>query len=89
MEHVTVKLSAEDYDRVVQGKTKEPVFMEGGDLAVYVKPRATVGGNASVVFTFTVLCSDGSVARAQCVTTAALVKQIAAAIKGWEEGGFI
>ena len=90
MEHIQCKISAVDYDKAVHGGLDDlPVLSEGGDLSVFVKPKATVGGNTGAVLTFTVRQVDGSMARVQCVVTAALLVQVGLIIKGWKEGGHI
>jgi hypothetical protein len=55
---------------------------EGGDLEAIVKDGATIDGAPAVCFTFTVELPDGTLARAQSVTTARLVCALGAAIKG-------
>lgn len=90
MESVRVDLSAERYDQAIHGGLDElPILQEGGDLAVFVKPDCTEGGQAGVVITFTVALPDGTMARAQAVTTANLMEQIGQAITGWKMGGHI
>ncbi len=90
MEHVSCEISPEKYDKIMSGRLDDlPVLPEFGDLVIYVKPKATVNGNAGVVLTFTVRMSDGRLARVQTVTTAHLLEQIGAIMKGWREGGHI
>lgn len=90
MEGLRCCLDGEAFDRAVHGEAEgPPVLQEGGDLAFYVKPNATAGGNPAVVVTFTVRQTDGSLARAQCVTTLALLKTVFGCIRGWEEGGHL
>lgn len=88
MEHVECCLSAELFDKAVYGGLDDlPVLKEGGDLAVYVKPKATVAGKPAVVITFTVQQVDGSLARAQCVVTYGLLEMVTACIRGWKAEG--
>lgn len=90
MEHINIVLDSGKFDKAVHGGLdNNPVLKEGGDLAMYVKPRATVNGNAMVVITFTVQLPDGTLARAQAATTAALMEAAGRAIRGWKEGGHI
>lgn len=90
MEHVICELSAENFDKAVHGGLdSKPILPEGGDLAIYLKPNATKGGNPGAVLTFTVQLSDGNLARAQCVVTARTLEMIASLIKGWREGGHL
>lgn len=90
MERFDIALSAEKYDQTVRGGLDAlPVLPEGGDLSAFVKPNATLAGNAMVVLTFTVRLPDGSVARAQAATTAALLEAAGIAIRGWREGGHL
>jgi hypothetical protein len=91
MEHIVVKIDPDAFDRSIRHPDQSglPILAEGGDLAVYVKPGATTGGKAGAVLTFTVQLPDGSFARAQCVTTAALLETVGLAMKGWREGGHI
>lgn len=88
MESLNVKIDADLFDRAVHGGLDEnPVLAEAGDLAIYAKPNATVQGNGMVVITFTVRCPDGTMARAQAVTTAKLFAFATGAVRGWVEGG--
>lgn len=90
MEMVKLELSPEKFDKAVHGGLDDlRVLPDRADLAVYVKPKATQGGNAGVVLTFTVQLPDGSFARVQTVTTAALLESAGMACRGWREGGHI
>lgn len=90
MEGIKCEISAEKFDRAIRNVPGEiPVLAEGGDLAVYVKPKGTVEGKACAVITFTVQLPDGTKARAQATTTAALLKQVGLIMRGWEDGGHI
>lgn len=89
MESIDCRLSPEMFDKAVHGGIDHPVLKEGGDLAVYIKPNATVGGNPMAVFTFTVQLPDGSLARAQCATTLKLLDMVLHLIKGWKDGGHL
>lgn len=90
MEHLHVSLSAEDFDKAIHGGLDDkPILPEAGDLAFYVKPNGTVGGRAVVAITFSVQLPDGTMARAQATTTAALIENLAAALRGWRLGDHI
>lgn len=90
MEYITCNLSAELFDKAVHGGLDDnPVLPEGRDLAIYVKPKATEGGKAGVVITFTVQLPDGTLARAQAVTTATILEDVSAVIRGWRQRGQI
>jgi hypothetical protein len=90
MEGIVLRLDAAEFDKAVHGGLgRVRVLKERGDLAVYVKPDATEGGKAAAVITFTVELPDGTVARAQAVTTAALLEMVGGAIRGWKAGGHI
>jgi hypothetical protein len=90
MEGIVLKLDAAEFDKAVHGGLGlVRVLKEKGDLAVYVKPDATVGGKAMAVITFTVEMPDGGIARVQAVTTAALLEMVGGAIRGWKSGGHI
>jgi hypothetical protein len=88
MEHLSCELSYDKFDKAVHGGLDDnPVLAERGDLAVYIKPMATVLGNPMAVITFTVQLPDGSFARAQATTTTALLESVAGLIRGWKEAG--
>lgn len=90
MESMNIALSGEKYDKAIHGGLdKLPVLPECGDLAVYIKPEATEKGNAGAVITFTVRLPDGSFARVQAATTAAMMITAGAAVRGWRDGGHI
>lgn len=90
MESIKCQLDSESFDKAIHGGLDDkPVLAECGDLAVFVKPNATVGGNAMAVVTFTVQLPDGTLARAQAATTAALLEMVARCIAGWRSGGHI
>ena len=83
-------MSDENFDKAVHGGLDDlPVLPEGGDVVIYVKRKATVGGKAGAAITFTVQQTDGTIARAQTVATVALLEQVLAILKGWREGGYI
>lgn len=68
-EHNTVKLAdAAEFDKLVSGEC----LQEGGDIRFVTKSHATQEGRAAVCITFTVKLPDGTLARAQAVTTARL-----------------
>lgn len=90
MEHVTCNLDPELFDKAVHGGLDDkPVLPENGDLSLYGKAKATVGGNGMVVLTFTVQLPDGTLARAQCTTTARLFLLMAQCVRGWVDGGHL
>jgi hypothetical protein len=89
MESVDVALSAEKFDAAVHGNGVDPVLPECGDLAFYVKSNATDGGKPAVVVTFTVRLPDGSLAKAQAVTTLANFETVCACVRGWKSGGYL
>lgn len=89
MEHVDCCLSPEKFDQAVHGNGVDPVLPECGDLAFYFKPNATQGGKPAVVVTFTVQLPDGSLAKAQAVTTLANFESVAACVRGWKSGGHL
>lgn len=90
MEGVKIALDADRYDKAIHGGLDGlPVLPEGGDLAVYVKPRATANGKPGAVLTFTVQLPDGTAARAQAATTLALFEAMASACRGWRDGGHL
>jgi hypothetical protein len=89
MEAVDVALSAEKFDAAVHGNGVDPVLPECGDLAFYFKPNATAGGRPALVITFGVRLPDGSLARAQAVTTLNNFEAVAALVRGWKSGGHL
>lgn len=64
MERIMVENNAEEFDRIVHSGLKE-----GGDIKFVIKPKATVGGKAAVVVSFTVELPNGQRHTAQAVTT--------------------
>lgn len=90
MERIIVELNDEKFDAAVHGPPEgQPSLPEGGDLAIYVKKNATVGGNAMAVLTFSVQLPNGTIRRAQCPTTVRNLTLAPAILKGWEEGGHL
>lgn len=90
MESIQVALDSDLYDKAVHGGLDyKPVLREGGDLSLFVKTGATIGRKAMAVFTFTVQLPDGTLARAQCPTTVANLKNALAIIQGWESDGLL
>ena len=89
MEGIDCRLSPEMFDKAVHGGIDHPVLPECGDLAIYVKPNATVAGKPMAVVTFSVQLPDGSHARAQATTTLALLDAVYSCIRGWREGGHL
>lgn len=90
MEALSIRIDAEEFDKAIRTQPGGlPVLPDGGDAVVIVKPNGTVGGKAVVCLTFTVQLPDGTFARAQTVTTAALLESAGLALKGCREGGHI
>lgn len=90
MESLSISIDPAAYDRTLHPTPGMlPLLPENGDLEAFVKPKATVNGKAGVVITFTVTLPDGSPARVQAVTTAALLATAGMACKGWIDGGHI
>lgn len=90
MEAITIAIDAEKFDQSVHGTPEGPPSLkEGGDMAIYVKKKATVNGNAMAVVTFTVQLPNGTLARAQCATTAVNLMAALAVLKGWHDGGHL
>lgn len=90
MEAVKIELSAEKFDAAVHGPDGgQPSLSEGGDMAIYVKKHATVGGNAMAVVTFSVQLPNGTIRRAQCPTTVNNLMSVLAILKGWHDGGHL
>lgn len=90
MESIKVCLDDEEFDNAVHGPPEgQPALREAGDLAIYVKKDATVGGNAMVVITFTVQLPDGTMRRVQHANTAANLINALAVLKGWKDGGHL
>lgn len=84
MEKIKIRISAEDFDAMLRGTEACPSLKDSGDIQIIVKPGATVGGRAGAMITFTVQMPDGTIARAQTVTTVRLLKTTLAALHGWE-----
>lgn len=89
MEMLKIVLDDDKFDAAVHGREGPGSLPESGDLAIYVKKKATVGGNAMAVVTFTVQLPDGTKRRAQATTTAANLINALAVLKGWKEGGHL
>lgn len=90
MESIMIELNGQKFDDAVHGpKEGQPSLPEGGDLAIYVKKNATVGGNAMAVITFTVQLPNGTTRRAQCPTTVNNLINVLSILKGWKEGGHL
>lgn len=64
------------FDSVVKGG-----LPEGGDLEFVLSEKRTVDGAPAVAITFTVELPDGTLARAQTVTTARLIATIGAMVR--------
>lgn len=83
MEHVKIERNAEKYDRAVHGDGHVPVLRDAGELAVYVKQNGTNSGRSVAVITFAVAMPDGTIARAQSVTTLQNLAGIATICQQW------
>lgn len=78
MEAVTILLDKPaEFDQAVREGLKE-----GSDLQFITKDEATASGKPAVVITFTVQLPDGTLARAQCVSTAASIQMVGRALYG-------
>lgn len=90
METMSLKIDPVRFDMAI-GVTPGigPVLKQAGDIEMIVKPNGTEGGKPVVAVTFLVQLPDGTFARAQATTTAALIESAGAAMKGWREGGHI
>lgn len=90
MELATIEISPVKFDQALRGGLDDRrVLRECADLAIYFKPGATESGKAGAVITFTVLLPDGTFARAQAVTTAAMLESVGIAVRGWIDGGHL
>lgn len=90
MEHIVIENSPEKFDKAIHGGLDDmPVLKEGCDMALIVKPGGTVQGSAAIVVTFTVQMPDGSLARAQSVTTVSNMILALHVLVGWRDGGHI
>lgn len=90
MEGIKCHLNSEEFDKAVHGGLDDrPVLPECGDLAVYIKPDATVEHNPMAVITFMVQLPDGTLARVQATTTLVLLEAVFACIRGWKDGGHL
>lgn len=87
MEHFAISINPEAFDAAVHGTPQLRSLQEGGDLAILVKPQATIGGRAAAVITFTVQMPDGSIARAQAVTTLRNLRNALSVVEGWRVSG--
>lgn len=90
MEHITCTLDAEAFDKAIQTQPDgPPVLPEGGDIQFIFKPEATLKGNPAVCITFSVMMPDGTIAKAQAVTTVKCLDMVAGCIRGWRAGGHL
>ena len=77
MESIAINLNdAEKFDSILKDS-----LPEGGDLQIITKNGATVGGQPAVMFAFSVQLPDGSLKKAQIVTTLRLVTTILRALE--------
>ena len=84
MEPIKVLVGDEACDKVVHGAPEEeiPLLPQFGDtMVIAAKPNATAKGRPGVVVSFTTQLPDGTVARVQAVTTAALFLSAAKVIE--------
>lgn len=85
-----VEMSTEKFDKTIHGELDDlPVLPEGGDVAFFAKPLSTTDNHGAVVITFTVGLPDGTLARAQAVTTAKLFAMAGRIVQGWIDGGHL
>lgn len=77
MEHTNIKVDAARFDEVVHGG-----LPMGRDLEFVVKDGATQEGLPVVAITFSVQLPDGTLARAQAVTTARMVVALGRFMEG-------
>lgn len=78
MEQIAIKLDdKEAFDRNLQNS-----LPDGGDLKIITKDNATVGGNPAVMLIFSVRLPDGSLRKAQTVTTMKLLRTVLRALDG-------
>lgn len=90
MEAIKIKLSDIDFDEAVHGKPEgQPTLPDAGDLAIYIKKKATVSGAAGAVLTFTVQLPNGNLQRVQTVTTVTNLMMALSVLKGWQDGGHL
>jgi hypothetical protein len=92
MENLNISINPDKFDKAVHGGLDAagvPVLVQDGAGDIFVKPNGTVGGKPVAVITFLVKLPDGSTARAQLTTTAALLAMAGGIVKGWSEGGHI
>lgn len=82
MEMLILSFDPDRYDAVVKGS-----LPENGDLEIVIKPRATVNGYPMVAVTFTVQLPDGSLRRAQAVTTLRAFEGVFSCIRGARAAG--
>lgn len=85
MEQLHVQLnSVKRFDEVIGNS-----LPEGGDLEIITKDAGMKSGNGCVMFTFSVQLPDGTLARAQSVTTMRMFRAIANAIvTSYDDEGF-
>lgn len=85
MEHLQTKLNdVERFDEVIRNS-----LPDGGDMEIVTKDAGMESGRGIVMVTFTVRCPDGSLRRAQSVTTMRNFRAIAYAIfSTYDDDGF-
>lgn len=89
MESIKIALDDDKFYAAVHGTEGPGSLPESGDLEIYVKKNATVGGNAMAVVTFTVQLPDGTKHRAQATNTVANLINALAVLKGWRDCGHL
>lgn len=85
MEQIDIKLNnVERFKEVIENS-----LPDGGGLEIITNDSAMKSGRAGVMLTFTVQLPDGSIARAQAVTTMRMFRAIANAIvASYDDEGF-
>ncbi len=85
MEQIRLLLNQpKEFDAHLKGTDPQgkPILQDAGDLMAISKDNATVGGRPAVLLTFTVQLPDGTLARAQTVTTLGNFMTVAAGFRG-------
>lgn len=86
MESIALSIDPTAFDRCLRA-TNPPSLKDAGDLAIYIKPKATTSLAPAAMLTFTVQLPDGTMARAQTVTTVECLKSALMMIQAFEAAG--
>lgn len=91
MESLIIKLSAEEFDRVVhKGLSPDaPSLPQASQIHAVFKPGATVEGKGMVVIAFEVEIAPGKRITAQATTTAELFIMAGIIATGYRDGGHL